>query len=106
MRAMRKRVHTHDVARWADDFLRVLERSAAANEHLLEDLAGDDDVAVPVVPPDLPETGSVTTRDTSGSAQAGSMDVDVDLSTQGGEPAGGDLADVGARASGGEQVER
>jgi hypothetical protein len=82
MRTMRKRVQTHDVARWAEDFLRVLERSAGANAHLLEDLAGDDDVAVPDVPPDLPGTGGVTTRDTSRSPQAATMDVDVELSTQ------------------------
>ena len=79
MRAMRKRVSGHDVARWAGDFLRVLERSAAANAHLLEDLAGDDDVAVPVESPDLAATGGVSPRDTSGSAQAPSMDVDVEL---------------------------
>jgi alpha,alpha-trehalose-phosphate synthase [UDP-forming] len=96
MRAMRKRVQTHDVARWAGDFLRVLERSAGANEHLLEDLAGDDDIAVPDVPPDLSGTGSVTTRDTSRSAQAATMDADVDRT---------DLADVGA-GTGGEQVDR
>jgi alpha,alpha-trehalose-phosphate synthase [UDP-forming] len=83
MRAMRKRVQTHDVARWAEDFLRVLDRSADANAHLLEDLAGEDDVAAStVVVPDLEGTGSVTTRDTSRSPQAVRMDVDVDLSAQ------------------------
>jgi trehalose-6-phosphate synthase len=84
MRAMRRRVRTHDVSRWAGDFLRVLERSAAANAHLLEDLAGDDDLAVP--------------------AQAPGPDVDVEL-----PPAGADrghLADVGANGPGGEQAER
>jgi alpha,alpha-trehalose-phosphate synthase [UDP-forming] len=100
MRTMRKRVRTHDVARWASDFLRVLEPSAAANAHLLEDLAGDDDVAVPEVSPDLPGTASVTTRDTSRSAQGPSAGVDGDV------PSRGDLADVGARTAGGEQVER
>src|SRR3954469_3724770 len=105
MRAMRKRVQTHDVARWAGDFLRVLERSAGANEHLLEDVAGDDDVAVPAVPPDLSGTGSVTTRDTSRSAQAASIEVDVDLSPEGAGAAEADLADVGVGAAG-KQVER
>ena len=34
MRTMRRRVFTHDVARWAGDFLRALDRSASANAHL------------------------------------------------------------------------
>jgi alpha,alpha-trehalose-phosphate synthase [UDP-forming] len=103
MRAMRKRVRTHDVARWAGDFLRVLEKSAAANAHLLEDPAGDDDVAVPAESPGLAAAGGVTTRDTPDSAQAPSMDVDVELTEN--DPQGY-LADVGARGPGGEQAKR
>jgi trehalose 6-phosphate synthase len=104
MRAMRKRVQTHDVARWAEDFLRGLERSAALNEPLTEDAAGDPDVAVPVRVADAPATGSVTTRDTSRSARGASMgadagpdggaggdaEVDLDAAT----PPAGDLADA------------
>jgi trehalose 6-phosphate synthase len=33
MRALRKRVFTHDVVRWASEFLKALERSAAINEN-------------------------------------------------------------------------
>jgi trehalose-6-phosphate synthase len=33
MRAMRRRVFSHDVARWAGEFLKALERSAAVNEN-------------------------------------------------------------------------
>ncbi len=93
---MRRRVQTHDVARWAEDFLRGLERSAAANDHLLEDLAGEPDVAIALTLPDVGATGSVTTRDTSRSAQGPSMDVDVELPS---------LTDVGAAGGRGEQVE-
>jgi alpha,alpha-trehalose-phosphate synthase [UDP-forming] len=95
MRAMRKRVFSHDVARWAEDFLKALERSAAANAHLLEDLAGEDDVAA---------SAGVTTRDTTRSAQAPSLEVDVELT--GHDPGVAYLADVGAHAPGGRQVER
>jgi hypothetical protein len=91
MRSMRKRVFSHDVARWAEDFLRALERSAAANAHLLEDIAGEDDVAVPAEAPDL-------------AAQAPSLDVDVELTGHG--PGVAYLADVGAHGPGGRQVER
>ena len=77
MRSMRKRVSDHDVARWAGDFLRVLEKSAAANAHLPEDPAGDDDLPAPVDVPDLGPMDGVGARDTSGSAQAPSMAVDV-----------------------------
>jgi alpha,alpha-trehalose-phosphate synthase [UDP-forming] len=108
MRSMRKRVSSHDVERWAGDFLKVLERSAAANAHLLEDLAGEDDVAVPAESPDLaPDVGSpggVTSRDTSRSAQAPSIEVDVELA--GGDPEVAYLADVGAHGPGGKQAER
>ena len=83
MRSMRKRVSDHDVARWAGDFLRVLEKSAAANAHLLEDPAGDDDLPAPVDVPDLGPMDGVSARDTSGSAQAPSMAVDVELTGNG-----------------------
>ena len=53
MRTMRRRVRTHDVARWAGDFLHALERSGAANDRLRLD---DDAVDVAVVP------GGVTSR--------------------------------------------
>ena len=86
MRAMRKRVRDHDVARWAGDFLRVLEKSAAANAHQLEDPAGDDDLPAPVDVPDLGPMDGVSARDTSGSAQAPRMAVDVELT--GNDPTG------------------
>jgi hypothetical protein len=108
MRAMRKRVFSHDVARWAEDFLKALERCAAANAHLLEDLAGEDDVAVPAespeLAPDVGASGGITTRDTSRSAQAPSLDVDVELTAD--HPDVAYLADVGAHGPGGRQVER
>ena len=108
MRAMRRRVQVHDVERWAEDFLKVLERSAAANAHLLEDIAGEDDVAVPAESPDLaPDVappGGVSGRDTSRSAQAPSIEVDVELT--GDDPQVAYLADVGAHGPGGKQAER
>jgi trehalose-6-phosphate synthase len=53
MRALRRRVRTHDVARWAGDFLRALERSAATNTQMLPP---DEDDPVP------PGSAGVTTR--------------------------------------------
>ncbi|HYY10786.1 MAG TPA: trehalose-6-phosphate synthase [Kineosporiaceae bacterium] len=92
MRAMRKRVQTHDVAHWAGDFLRALERSAAVNEPFVEDLAGEDDVVAPALLPDVPAgtatgadpapTGSVTTRDTRRSPREGSMDADMTVALE------------------------
>jgi alpha,alpha-trehalose-phosphate synthase [UDP-forming] len=54
MRAMRRRVFSHDVARWASEFLRALERSAAVNENRhadgdLEDAGGRAPEPDPVV---------------------------------------------------------
>jgi hypothetical protein len=105
---MRKRVSTHDVERWAGDFLKALERSAAANARVLEDIAGEDDVAVPAESPDLaPDVAAsegVTDRDTPRSAQAPSIEVDVELT--GDDPEVAYLADVGAHGPGAKQAER
>ena len=95
MRAMRRRVRTHDVARWASDFLRALERSGAANDHLL---LLDDDGA------DLARTGGVASSDTSGSPDQERPEQERMQE----EPEAGDppLADAGVARGRGEQVHR
>jgi alpha,alpha-trehalose-phosphate synthase [UDP-forming] len=108
MRAMRKRVFTHDVARWADDYLRALERSAAVNEN--RRAGGDlDDFDLEPLDSELrPADAGVTTPDTSRSAQEETMTADVDLS--GPQPHGGvaavqTVADVQVLQRRGEQAD-
>jgi alpha,alpha-trehalose-phosphate synthase [UDP-forming] len=92
MRAMRKRVFTHDVARWAADFLRVLERSVGTNESLRR-FDGLDDLDPEPVRTDVAAAGSVPVRNLSGLAEEQTMTSDVDLS----DPDGDDvMADVPA----------
>ncbi|HVN12960.1 MAG TPA: trehalose-6-phosphate synthase [Kineosporiaceae bacterium] len=89
MRAMRRRVFTHDVARWASEFLRVLERSAAANAHLAHavsldagDLVGGHLVGGDVEPsrPERSPAAAVTTRDVVPPRATQPARPDVDLS--------------------------
>jgi alpha,alpha-trehalose-phosphate synthase [UDP-forming] len=94
MRTMRKRVFTHDVAKWASDFLKALERSASVNEHRRATADLGDAVLEPLVP-DLAETASVAPRDSSRSTQEGTMPADADLSAS---RHGGAAAAVGRRA--------
>ena len=58
----------------------------------------------PDLAPDVVPSGGVTSRDTSRSAQAPSIEVDVELT--GNDPEVAYLADVGAHGPGGKQAER
>jgi trehalose 6-phosphate synthase len=81
MRAMRRRVFTHDVTRWASEFLRALQRSVAAHEQLPANAEADD----PSEPlePDSAGTGGVAGRATSGSDSPETTPDEIDLAERG-----------------------
>jgi alpha,alpha-trehalose-phosphate synthase [UDP-forming] len=82
MRTLRKRVFGHDVGRWAGDFLRALDRSAATNAHLAEPSPLDAmDQGPPA--PDLAAAPSVTTRGTATFAEEEQLSSDADLADPG-----------------------
>jgi trehalose 6-phosphate synthase/phosphatase len=67
MRAMRRRVFTHDVSRWAAEFLRALERSAAANENRVA--TGEVDDPLDPLDPDPVASGTGSAPATSWTPQ-------------------------------------
>jgi trehalose 6-phosphate synthase len=78
MRALRRRVFSHDVVRWAEDFLRVLDRSATTNADLAAPSALDAMDLGPA-PPDLAASGTVTTPGTPTAAEEDELTADLDL---------------------------
>jgi alpha,alpha-trehalose-phosphate synthase [UDP-forming] len=78
MRALRRRVFSHDVVRWAEDFLRVLDRSASTNADLAVPSALD---VMDLGPesPDLATSGSAATRRTPASVEEDELTADADL---------------------------
>jgi len=106
MRSLRKRVFSHDVVRWASDFLRVLERSASTNADLAVPSALD---AMDAVPRDVSASASLTSRGAPTFAEEERLSSDADLADPDGEPADvpasvrpgpadtGDAGDPGAR---------
>jgi alpha,alpha-trehalose-phosphate synthase [UDP-forming] len=96
MRAMRKWVFSHDVVRWAADFLRVLDRCASTNADLAVPSALDVMDLGPVTA-DPVTSGSGTTGGTPTRAEEERMTSDVDLAEP--DPVLADLPASGSRGA-------
>jgi Glycosyltransferase family 20 len=78
MRAMRRRVFSHDVARWAGDYLRVLDRSASTNADLVLPSALDA-MDLGAATPDPAVSAGLTTRGTPTVAEEEQPSSDIEL---------------------------
>jgi alpha,alpha-trehalose-phosphate synthase [UDP-forming] len=78
MRAMRRRVFSHDVARWAGDYLRVLDRCASTNEDLAVPSALDA-MDLGAATPHLAASAGVTTGGTPTVTEEEQLSSDIDL---------------------------